>query len=144
MTYPARHKRVIAIHSSDGLGNPSLYNPSPIEDDCNFSTLGQMVEGAWPRRLESSDGFVRRSGSSFAVCVAAGLFALVLEYAREKLKLEPELWQTLHSFEGAQAVLKLMSANRGGYRYMAPWLLWTDDESEEEVRVKIVSVLRNL
>ena len=66
---------MIAIASTDGLGNPLLFNTSPREDDFNFVTLGEQVEGIV---RHSGEGVERRlrSGSTDAVRVAVGLLAM--------------------------------------------------------------------
>lgn len=143
VSYPANSRRVIAINSTDGLGNPSPFNPSPREDDMNFATLGELVKGAWPTAM-GQGATQLKTGTSFAVCVAAAILANVLEYARVNLRLSGDLQRTLRSFEGAHAMLKLMSAKRGGYSYVAPWLLWSDDQSGEEVDARIVAALKRI
>ncbi|KAK8131810.1 hypothetical protein PG984_008248 [Apiospora sp. TS-2023a] len=88
--YPAWHSRVLCIHSTDGYGNRSRFNPSPDDHGegggCldGFSIVGEHVSGAWPSNLSpENDNACRRriSGTSFAAPVAAALAACVLEFA---------------------------------------------------------------
>lgn len=82
--FPARQDEVICIHATDGYGNPSSFNSSPMKDHDNFSTLGEDVESAWPVRLgkPTSHGVckTRKFGTSFATPIAAGIAAFLLQF----------------------------------------------------------------
>jgi hypothetical protein len=142
VSFPARHRGVIAINSTDGYGNPSAFNPSPRDNDRNFSTLGEGVPTAPMYRTEGIES--RKSGTSFSVCIAAGILARMLEYTNAKMKLSGSERNKLHSYEGALAMLTLMSTKRAGYSYVAPWLLWTDENSMAIVNDKILQAIRAL
>ena len=148
IAYPASHHNVIGISSTDGFGNGSKFNPNAPEDDGSFfSTLGEAVESSWPRlpgnendgNPDSTSSKRRKSGTSFATPIAAGLAANILDYARLELDMGEKYLKRLHKFAKMLAVLKLMAPEkRDNYKYMAPWLLWTLDEyaSQEELEVE--------
>lgn len=124
--FPARMPGVIAVFSTDSYGNPSLFNPSPIEGQSNFSTLGEDIPSMWNGRS------VYKSGTTYSVCVAAGILATMFVFARDYLALKPRDWKTLHTPAGAEKFLELMSSSRGGYKYVAPWLLFSDQSLTDE------------
>ena len=39
--FPAKYPGVFYIHATDGLGNPSKFNPTADKRDVNFSLLGK-------------------------------------------------------------------------------------------------------
>jgi subtilisin family serine protease len=109
--FPARYEPVICIHSTDGLGNPSNFNPTRLTRGDNFSILGEAIESAWP-------GYpcVRKFGTSFATPIAASVGALILHFARQNL--DEELLEALETYEGMKKVLHKMSDQRGEYDYI--------------------------
>lgn len=85
IAYPANQDQVICVNSTDGQGNPSKYNPSP-EAGRNLSTLGEAVKSSWPAGLKN--GQQRKSGTSFAAPIAAGIGAVVLDYALQNMSVD--------------------------------------------------------
>jgi subtilisin family serine protease len=81
VSFPASMRQVICINSTDGFGNPSAWNPSPTRDR-NFSIIGEGIEAAWPTQLGATNAKVA-SGTSVATPIAAGIAALILQYARQ-------------------------------------------------------------
>lgn len=124
--FPARMPGVIAVFSSDSYGNPSPFNPSPIKGQSNFSTLGEDIPAWW------DDKEVFKSGTAYSVCVAAGILANMFVFARDYLQLEPRDWERLHTPAGAKKFLELMSSSRGGYEYVAPWLLLSNQRLTDQ------------
>lgn len=88
IAYPARHDRVIDIHSADGLGAPTTSNPVVVAS--SFAAVGEEVTGAWPRaiphpRLNRDNGTAVLSGSSVATPIAAGIASLVIHFVRQEI-----------------------------------------------------------
>ncbi|PVH96496.1 subtilisin-like protein, partial [Periconia macrospinosa] len=96
ISWPARDEAVFGVHASDHLGNTAVFGPSPTERLGNksvFKTIGCNVLSAWPRGISVENGAPgidtgdnglqrRSSGTSTATPVAAGIAALVIEFAR--------------------------------------------------------------
>lgn len=147
IAFPARMPGVVGIHSCDGYGNPSHFNPSPTKGQNNFCTLGEQIRVRYRAPLRCDDDEKEEteeegprlvSGSSYAVVIAASIIAQVFVFARDTLKLEPQSIQALRSPEGVHALLELMSTSRNGYDYVAPWILlseefWGDRSVDSEV-----------
>ncbi|KAF2732580.1 subtilisin-like protein, partial [Polyplosphaeria fusca] len=83
VAYPANQAEVIAINATDGEGNISHFNPSP-HDSSVLSVLGEAVPCAWGARMDPFRVFARKSGTSFAVPVAAGIAAVLLDYIEHR------------------------------------------------------------
>ncbi|KAF2872788.1 hypothetical protein BDV95DRAFT_606360 [Massariosphaeria phaeospora] len=135
--YPAKHDGVICIHSTDGRGKASGFNPPPLRPSDNFSIVGEAIYSAWP----GDDEFKRKSGTSFATPVAAGLAAFVLEYGMQNLQDEPEKLQRLMTCEGMKDVLRLMAVEVGGYQYLRPWELF-NRKKKDWTRTIILEALK--
>lgn len=120
--YPARDDKVICVHSSDGQGNPSVFNPTHVQNQDNFSTLGEAVKSSWPVGLceleKNPEAMVYKSGTSFATPIAAATAAFLLLYARQNLS--PAEAALLKRTAGMKAVLNLISESRQGFSYIAP------------------------
>ena len=107
-TFPAKHRNVLCIYTSNGDGVISNRNPRPQVGDLNFSALGEFVEA--PHANQAVERF---SGTSVATAVAAGIAALVLEFTRQPLVKDQEPIQglkRLNTKEGMEmAFLKMTS-----------------------------------
>jgi hypothetical protein len=123
VSYPANQEQVICISSTDGHGNASRFNPSPQQ--CNiFSVLGEAVP---------SNGAERKSGTSFAAPIAAGIAAVTIEYLNKRkvswLDERRDVASRIKSRKGILAVMKnnLSSGERDGFRFLRPWKLFQKD-----------------
>ncbi|KAF2177989.1 subtilisin-like protein, partial [Zopfia rhizophila CBS 207.26] len=136
--YPARSPFVIAMHIADGYGRDAGFNPSPLEHDDNFSTLGfALVPDIWGPRQ------VLRSGADVAVAVATGIAACLLEYALSMLPLtSSDDKQWLCSSDGIRELLRLVSTKKDGYRFIAPWLVWGEDNTANDVRDLLMAIVQ--
>jgi hypothetical protein len=134
--YPANQRKVICVNCTDGKGNDSGLNPSPVVSDDNFSTLGVAVESSWKGVT------LRKSGTSYAAPIAAGIAASFLDYARYKLEMTEEEWEWLYSCDGMREIFRLMSQKRCSYDYIAPWILWKEAASEAYVHERILERVR--
>lgn len=148
LPFPARLPEVLAIHASDGYGNPAPFNPTPRDDLMNFSVLGQSIE-VHSGPVSEYQGSRTVSGSAFAAAIAGGMLAAMFSYASEVLCIEEKYMKVLRSPKGAEKIFTLMSCKRGGYDYVAPWLLIEDmdpvDSLEEHqglIKAKIVAALK--
>ncbi|KAF4878661.1 hypothetical protein CGCSCA1_v002302 [Colletotrichum siamense] len=126
-SYPANSPHVIGIHAVDGRGKHCEIAPAPVEGDHDFSTLGMGLE----RSLEGASEMV--SGNSYAVCVAAGIAASFLEFARYKLRLDEEDQKWICSTDGMREMLLLMSTKIDGYNFLVPWELFSQRITTDEI-----------
>jgi Subtilase family len=90
IAYPARDDaHIICINSVDGRYKRSTFSPEGRHLLMNFSAIGEYVEAAWPLGLGGNQGLQRRmNGTSCATAIAAGIAALILEYAIQAESLE--------------------------------------------------------
>lgn len=128
--YPATHHMVICMHSADGLGNRSAFNPTAHEDDDNFCVVGEDIEGAWPTGQAQYQGVRRMSGTSFATPVGVAVAAFMLEFVENNVP-DPGQWLTpLRSYHGVQAIFRALSQRRdGAYRLVNPLYHFSRGES---------------
>ncbi|KAI1178589.1 hypothetical protein F4777DRAFT_77819 [Nemania sp. FL0916] len=149
--FPAKYPSVFCIHSTDGNGNPSAFNPTADEKDVNFSLLGEHVRSHWPAGKNSHNDIVNvMSGTSVATPIAAGLAASVLSFVRQQEQdvaaggdlLGPWL-KDVHSMD---AVLKSMVKQRrgSGYDYITPHVLFDTDSSRQHVYNKIKDIKKHM
>lgn len=148
MMFPANLPTVISIHSADGAGKPSDGNP-PTMPGKDLSILGEEVESAWccgPRGAvtdEQAARTKRKSGTSVATPIAAGVVALILELAyqgpdedREPDGLfYPEFMDRLRTYNGVCSLLRGM-ADRDCNREclnITPWKLLRGKFNREQV-----------
>jgi hypothetical protein len=129
IAWPARNSDVICVHSGDGYGNPSAFTPAP-SDNMRIMVLGECVTSAWPPHLESDDGQQMMSGTSCATPIAAGIAALILEYALGFLK--PDEWRKLCRTDSMRRVLLAMGdrPEGSGYSWIRPWA-WFEPNCDE-------------
>lgn len=115
-TYPASHDRVIAVHSTDGHGNRSAFNPTPVDHDDNFCVVGEQLEGAW-----SDYGVRRMSGTSFAVPVSVSIAAFMIGFISQNIPDHGKWLVPLLSYEGVRTIFRILSERRdSGYDLVNP------------------------
>jgi hypothetical protein len=68
----------------------------------------------------------RKSGTSYATPIAAGITALVMDFMRQCSEADPRLVMRLKEKRAMEAVLRLMCTERDGFDYIAPWNLFND------------------
>ncbi|KAI1124341.1 peptidase S8/S53 domain-containing protein [Nemania abortiva] len=132
--YPARDQRVISVDAEDGLGNPAPFALRSLSGD------GGVRYCAPGLSVDTPVSAVPVCGSSFACPVAAGVAALVLEFARHEsvsLSKSKSVRTALSSFRGMRKVFGRMSQqadNRPGFKMLYPWHFLGDREREDVAR----------
>jgi hypothetical protein len=133
--YPAKRNEVLCIYSTDGMGVPSGFNPTKMKTEGHhFAILGEAVKSAWPKTVGSGSAPSQRmSGTSFAVPLAAGTAACILEFAlRNGMKTSHEdLYKKLRSRQGMYIIFsELLSEKRNQFHYIHPWMLFPVGDGE--------------
>lgn len=113
--FPASHDAVISVRATNADGafldsNPPADPYGPVV----YGTLGKDVPSAW---LSNVDGELSKSGSSIATAVAAGIAAMMLEFANvgfssAEFHLPPEV-KRLWTKRGMLALFAKMSQDMG-------------------------------
>jgi subtilisin family serine protease len=138
ISFPARLNNVFCIGSADGKGSRSSFSPPFIGEE-KYSVLGEEVLGASPSQEgeELARGYSRRSGTSTAVIIAAGIAALLIDYTRQFMERGKgaDNWDNLRKI-----FIKMSEATaEESYRYLAPRYLF---ETSKDVKAVIKSVLK--
>jgi hypothetical protein len=149
--FPAQYPGVFCIHSTDGNGKPSDFNPEASEKDVNYSLLGHQVSSYWPVGMSGHSQPVRSlSGTSVATPIAAGLAASILTFVRHQdrqIAAESErLGQWLKRDNCMDMVFNGMVRRRlgSGYDYITPEILFDSGSTEEDVYGKIRDIKRTM
>ena len=145
-TFPANMRQVICINSTDGFGNPSELNP-PAAGDRTFSIIGEGIRAAWPTRLGVDETKVA-SGTSVATPIAAGIAALVLEYARQ---FGNKAWMVenpkrLNHCDEMRKVFQYMAQPHNNYDCLVPARIFDERGEQKHIRVssRISDILDSL
>ncbi|KAL6819768.1 hypothetical protein V8C40DRAFT_281101 [Trichoderma camerunense] len=81
--FPACLPEVFCIYSNKTRTIQSQFCKLGKQGKYNFSTIGEDVKGAWPTGLTDGEAELRQSGTSCPTPIAAGVAALVLQFARQ-------------------------------------------------------------
>jgi hypothetical protein len=119
------------------MGNCARTNPTARSNHYNFLTLGEAVESAWPRALSEMPWTKRKSGTSFATPIAAGIAAFLLMYAWQALP--EEAASKLKEHDKMRDCLAHMSHERNGYNVLSVNGFF--DRPEEERRMLLENLL---
>ncbi|KAH6954261.1 peptidase S8/S53 domain-containing protein [Fusarium avenaceum] len=119
--YPARSDSVIGVDAADGHGEHARYAPSSSSQHSRGSRFSAPGLGISSPNTERT-----WSGSSFACPIAAGVAALILEFARQSpLNKSPDIQTYLQETPAMLSVLRLASSEKGpnGLKFLVPWKL---------------------
>ncbi|KAM0355073.1 hypothetical protein ACHAPU_000930 [Fusarium lateritium] len=119
--YPARSDSVIAVDAADGHGEHARYAPSSSSQHSRGSRFSAPGLG-----IASPNTRKTWSGSSFACPIAAGVAALILEFARQSpLSKSPDIQSYLQEMPAMLSMLRLASSEKGpeGLKFLVPWKL---------------------
>lgn len=119
--WPAKDSNVICVHSADGDGTPSTFTPSP-QDGMRVMVLGECVDSAWPPKFKSNKNRKLMSGTSCAAPIAAGIAAVLLDFAKGILS--DEDMRRLHRTTSIQRLFRKISNPHGGYHWVRHWSLF--------------------
>jgi hypothetical protein len=112
---------VIGVDAADGHGEHARYAPSSSSQHSRGSRFSAPGLGIPSPNTERT-----WSGSSFACPIAAGVAALILEFARQSpLNKSPEIQAYLQETTAMLSVLRLASSEKGpdGLKFLIPWKL---------------------
>lgn len=130
--FPARHADVIGVYSNRTPSVQSEFCKPGKEHERNFSAIGEDVNGSWPQGLEGEDasrtGRERRSGTSCSTPIAAGVAALVLEFASLEGRVEVSRPAKLKKKKVMEKVLFDCMTDKhtsGTYNLLQPWKLFS-------------------
>jgi hypothetical protein len=138
--FPAREEGVFAIHSTDGHGLTSGYNPTIQADGPNFCILGDYIESAWPSK--GTAGTSRRlCGTSFATPIAVCLAAFFLTYVPQQVTdLEGYCYHP-KSYAGMKRLFLMLKDERSApYSSISP-IKFFEEYNESHVRERIKTAL---
>lgn len=135
---PASMDKVLAIHATDGNGNPCKGNPDPVKHCANISTLGESI--ASPLRENKL-----LSGTSYSTAIASGMAANILtlvdacfgEWEEDK-----RLRRRAFRREGMRRILLEASGIRHGYDYVCPDRVAKDRDTMDGCRDWLREALR--
>lgn len=151
--YPAKSKEhVICVNSTNGRYKRSEFSPKAQSYRMNFSVVGERVEAAWPVPpgcIEETQK--RQNGTSCATPIAAGIAALVLEYAVQvQSQPKTDIWiqnvEALRRCAGISKVMyKCMTRDNkfGSYKNIKPWLLFDPHALRTTISHKISEALED-
>ena len=130
VAWPASAPEVICVHSASGRGTKSSFTPEP-DDGKRVMVLGECVQSVGKYM----------SGTSCAAPIAAGIAAIVLDYARRVLGQDE--WLKLRTTHHMKNMFKIMkNQEKDGYWWIRPWVLFGKDKKAEWIEEEIRRALK--
>ncbi|KAH7303796.1 peptidase S8/S53 domain-containing protein [Stachybotrys elegans] len=137
----------ICINSHNENSERSPYSPLPQPGRANLAVLGQGITAAW-----KDNSMVVQEGTSISTAVAAGIAAIVLDYARQ---LKTRSMRAVWSYDGQvernglrdiRVMKKIMfdlmvnnpSTEGHAYNILKPWILFKTDKPLRNLRGNIL------
>lgn len=124
--FPASHSKVFCIYSNKNHKDPSGFCKHGQENKFNFSTIGEKVNAAWPSGLPDEKRMERQTGTSCSTPIAAGVAALILEFATQPGNFSVRRAYKLKMKDVMEKVLFECMTERhttGVYNLIKPWKL---------------------
>lgn len=116
LTWPAITNGIFAFHPTDLKDSPTFYGLDPRKGHCNFATFGEMIQNSMSLTVQ---GFRTFSETSVSAVIGAAIAATIIQLAREG-EMEPEVEQTLRTFEGMSRLLMRLGTDVDGYCCLSP------------------------
>jgi hypothetical protein len=143
--FPASLSEVFCIYSNKTRTIQSTFCKLGREGECNFSTIGEDVHGAWPAELTDGETNLRQTGTSCSTPIAAGAAALVLQFARQNGRGAVPRAKRLMIKQVMETVLfECMTEKQkcGVYNLIEPWKLLSGlDGKEKRTLLSIGSII---
>lgn len=140
--FPACLPEVICVYSNKNATIPSTFCRLGKQGDNNFCTIGEEVEGAWPLHLNNGKESKRETGTSCSTPIAAGVAALILEYATQKGRHNVERAKELKKKQFMEKVLfscMTERSNTGVYNLIEPWKLLSNYDGKQPRPLQTIS-----
>jgi hypothetical protein len=146
--FPAAFTSVFCIHSTDGQGNSSGFNPTAKVAGVNFSLLGEHVRSDWPAGVKGINQSVNTmSGTSVATPIAAGLAASILcfvDQQDQQVEANEPLRLWLKEYDAMERIFMSMAESRRDYHYIRPHALFSRGSTRNLVYEHIRNIRRNM
>lgn len=140
--FPACLPEVICVYSNKNWTVQSKFCKLGKEKNYNFSIIGEDVEGAWPLCLNNGKETRRQTGTSCSTAIAAGVAALILEYATHKGRYTVGRAKELKKKEFMEKVLfdcMTEGSTSGAYNLIKPWKLFTNYDGKQPRTLQMIS-----
>jgi hypothetical protein len=133
--FPACLPDVFCIYSNQTRTIQSKFCKRGKQGKYNFSTIGEDVHGAWPTGLSDGTAELRQTGTSCSTPIAAGVAALVLQFARQSGRGAVARANKLKNKRVMEKVLfECMTEKQesGVYNLIEPWKLLSGFDGQEK------------
>jgi subtilisin family serine protease len=126
VSYPANQDEVICVGSTDGLGNRSHFTPAP-EKGVHISVLGEAVPSDWQDNMSR-----RKSGTSFAVPIAAATASVIIDYLQRRgMSWTEEKKYHASKIKTRKGIVSVVEKHAAitdqGFCFLRPWKLFEKD-----------------
>ncbi|KAK2593621.1 hypothetical protein QQS21_008669 [Conoideocrella luteorostrata] len=140
--FPACLPEVFCIYSNKTRTIQSRFCKLGKQGKYNFSTIGENVQGAWPTGLADREAVLRQTGTSCSTPIAAGVAALVLQFARQSGKGAVTRARKLKNKRVMENILfECMTEKQesGVYNLIEPWKLLSGLDGQEKLTLPSIA-----